>query len=272
MNNKFHLKAKKSLGQNFLKDKKIIDKIIKAGELKKGDIVLEVGPGKGHLTQRLLENDIVLFAVEKDKRLYDFLEEKFQKEIKEKKFFLIKDDVLNLDFGNLGLKNQKFKIIANLPYYITGLFISKTLENKIVPSLMVLLLQKEVVERVTDSEKNKKENIFSLSIKVFGKAKYIITVSKKLFKPVPKIDSAVLQISDISKENFKKNNITEQEFFEFIKSAFSNKRKQMLKNLSLKYNKEKLVKIFDQMKIDQKTRAEDLNLEIFLEILKRYYD
>jgi 16S rRNA (adenine1518-N6/adenine1519-N6)-dimethyltransferase len=267
------LRAKKTLGQNFLKNKKILEKIIQAGKIKSDELILEIGPGKGALTQELLKTGNNVIAVEKDSRLITFLEEKFQEEIESGQFKLLEGDALELDYEKLNLVNQDFIIVANLPYYITGKFLSSTLSNDNQPKKIVLLLQKEIVERITGEErqngknkKNNKENILSVSVKVYGDPKYITTVSRKNFSPEPKVDSAVLAIYNVSKGFFQDNNILEQDFFVFVKLAFGNKRKTLIKNLSQKFEKQNVEQILVKQNIDTRIRAEDLSVEELKEI------
>ncbi len=272
------IRAKKTLGQNFLKNKDILKKIVEAGDIRKDEIILEIGPGKGALTEFILATGNKVIAIEKDIRLIPILKEKFSKEIESGQFSLFEGDALDIDYSKIELNSKKFSIIANLPYYITGKFLSNTLENKIQPKKIILMLQKEIVERITGEERkngkkifSEKENILSISIKVYGDAKFITTVSKKNFSPEPSIDSAILAIYNISKYFFEKNNINEKDFFDFIKLAFSSKRKKIIKNLSQKFEKKKLEKkklenIFEKLNLDKNKRAEDLILEDFKKI------
>jgi len=247
------VKAKKSLGQNFLKSKQILDKIIKTADLKAGDVVLEVGPGKGILTEKLLEKAKKVIAVEKDQRLIEFLQEKFKKEIQNKKLELIYGDILKMNPKIL--LSSPYKIVANLPYYITGQFLRKFLSSDFPPTTMVVMLQKEVAKRTTTTNK---ESLLSLSVKAYGQPKYVTTVSAKNFSPQPKVDSAILLISNISKDFFK--NINENLFFQLIKVGFSSKRKMLINNLSFAPKRER-AQIFEDLKIPLKIRAEDLSLE-----------
>lgn len=261
-------KAKKSLGQNFLKAKSVVYEIIKTANLNSKDIVLEAGPGKGILTQSLLQTAGKVIAVEKDDNLILFLQKKFAKEIKNNKLALVKGDILDFDFKKYGLKNGNYKIVANIPYYITGKFLRKTLSSDIQPSKMILLLQKEVAERIAKSGKG---SILSISVKAYGEPKYVKTVKAGNFNPAPKVDSAILFIDNISREFFTEhkgqsfvesfNGISEEYFFKIVKTGFAHKRKFLISNLRDFMDKENLEKIFERIKINKKTRAENLSVE-----------
>lgn len=256
------IKAKKSLGQNWLKSESAIKEIVKAADLpysaeasqgENNSIVLEIGPGKGVLTKALLQTEAKVLAIEKDDNLIDFLKEKFATEIKDKKLTLIHGDILELDLTKEFKKNKigEYKLVANIPYYITGQIIRKFLsEEKLQPSLMVLMLQKEVAKRITAS---KKESLLSVSVKVYGEPKYIKTVPAGAFDPKPNVDSAILQIKNISRNFF--NNLDEGRFFEIIKKGFGQKRKQLKGNLEIDG------KILTVCRLSEKIRAEDLSLE-----------
>lgn len=264
----FIMKAKKSLGQNFLKSSKILDKIIETADLQENEVVLEVGPGKGTLTEKLLEKSEQVIAVEKDDRLIEFLKEKFEKEIKIKKLILIHADILKIKNSDLfkpacqqaGITRLNYKVVANIPYYITGKLIRKFLSSDFQPTQMVLMVQKEVANRIVGEKEAKKpkENLLSLSVKVYGEPKYIKTISAKYFSPQPKVDSAILSINNISKDFFKE--IKEKNFFELIHLSFASKRKTLLNNLSSLLDKESLIQILESLDIPIKTRAEDLSL------------
>lgn len=263
------MKAKKSLGQNFLTAQSVVDKIVETANLGLQDVstnskdtVLEVGPGKGILTQALLKSAGKVVAVEKDDALIYFLKKKFKEEIKIGKLILARGDILTFDFQFYKFSN--FKIVANIPYYITGEFLRKVLSSDIQPSQMVILVQKEVAERIA---KSKKESVLSISVKAYGEPKYIQTVRRGSFAPAPKVDSAILAIYNISKNLF--TNIehlapgidTEKRFFEVVKTGFAHKRKFLLNNLSVLENKEKLKITFKQLGIDEKTRAEEVRVD-----------
>ena len=254
-------RAKKSLGQNFLKSSAILKKIIEAGEVKDTDAVLEIGPGKGALTEVLLESAGKVLAIEKDSSLVEFLKEKFAKEITEGKLELVEGDVLEFDarFAQLDFfVAQKYKIVANIPYNITGAILKKFLTAESQPTMMVLLVQLEVAKRISTEEK---ESLLSVSVKAYGKPKNVVKVPARYFSPAPKVDSAVIKISNISREFFIKNNIDEELFWQTLRAGFAHKRKILLSNLKTAIPETNWGDLFDQIKLDKKTRAEDLNLD-----------
>lgn len=257
------MKAKKHLGQNFLKSKKIVERMVKDSNINENDTVLEIGPGKGILTEELLKTSQKVVAIEKDTELLDYLNTKFSDSIKSEKLIIINDDFLKFDLENKKLKNS-YKVVANIPYYITGEIIKKILESDNQPKSMTLLVQKEVAKRIVANDK--KESILSLSIKSFGVPKITEIVKKNMFSPAPKVDSAVIFIDSISKDFFKTNKISEKKFFEVVKQGFSQKRK-MLKNNLAKFGKERVEEIFHKNNINENTRAEDLDLSVWAQII-----
>lgn len=281
-----HLPAKKSLGQNFLKSKEALRAIITAGNISAADTILEVGPGKGALTELLLPLAGKVIAVEKDARLIPLLQERFVEEIKIGKLEIIEGDILEYRPDpqplratppNLGGDRGRYKIIANIPYYITGVFLKKFLTENFKPSLMVLLLQKEVAERIV--ARDNKESILSLSVKAYGTPKYVMTVKAKYFSPAPKVDSAIILIDNISQDFFK--DISEEKFFQIVKAGFAHKRKMLAGNLKSLLPPQPLLAqegcpfpeqgkglgkgcfedTFKSLGIHEKARAEDLSLE-----------
>lgn len=242
-----HIPAKKSLGQNFLKSQKALLAMVEAGEVVEEDIVVEIGPGKGALTKYLLEKGSTVIAFEKDHRLIELLNEKFQEFILNKKFFLYEKDILEVDIEDY--VKTEYKLIANIPYYITGEITRTFLSGKCKPSIMVLLVQKEVADRIVD----KKETILSLSIKVFGTPKKVMIVQKEYFSPSPKVDSAIIKISNVS--NPFKTKEEELRFFTLIKKAFGQKRKKI--NTTLKEFKDQI----KDWEIIKDKRPEELGVE-----------
>lgn len=264
--------AKKSLGQNFLKSKVALSKMLEAGEVNSEDIILEVGPGKGVLTEKLLEKAGKVIAVEKDDRLIEFLQAKFTGEIASGKLVVVHGDILDFEPDTWHLKPNTYKLIANIPYYITGQFLRKFLESDNQPERIVVMVQKEIADRIVAKES--KENLLSLSIKVFGDPKKVMKVDKENFSPAPKVDSAILLINNISKEFFIKNSISEKDFFDVLHAGFAHKRKMLLGNLKEWFKKEgrkdgeNLPQIFTALALSEKIRAEDLPLQDWMTLVK----
>jgi len=230
--------AKKSLGQHFLTSQSAVDKIVDVSDPSGDDIILEIGPGRGVLTEKLLLFAGKVIAVEKDDGLFEFLKERFKKEIENGKLDLIHGDILDFDPNIFSFyKDLNYKVVANIPYNITGAILKKFLSAEYQPECMVLMVQKEVAERIV--AKDKKESILSLSVKIYGEPKYIQTVKAGSFFPAPKVDSAILLISDISKGFFLltpsvnggKEAGREGRFFELVRAGFKSKRKKLISNL-----------------------------------------
>jgi len=257
-----NIPAKKSLGQNFLKSKVALLKMVEAGEISGKDTVLEVGPGKGVLTEKLLEKAGKVIAIEKDHRLIELLQEKFATEIADSKLVLLNQDILDL-----GLKDvpKPYKIIANIPYYITGQFLRKFLEIDSQPERIIVMVQKEIAQRIMAHDK--KESLLSISVKAYGQPKMIMKVGKENFSPAPKVDSAILAICNISKNLFTENKIEEKKFFEILHAGFAHKRKMLLGNLKSVTDKN-LAAVFTTLGLSEKIRAEDLSLNNWVQLIK----
>jgi len=257
-------RAKKSLGQNFLKSKRALSQIIAAAELSPADTVLEIGPGKGTLTELLLENAGRIIAVEKDRELIAYLREKFAEAISAGKLILIEDDILNFEFERYALRVARCAVVANIPYNITGAILRKFLSAKNQPEEMILLVQKEVAERIV--ARDKKESILSISVKAYGAPKYVAKVPARDFSPAPKVDSAIISIKNISRANFKDTD--EKFFFELVRSGFAHKRKILIKNLEAVVVPEKLRRSWSTLGLSPKIRAEDMALSGWLSLSK----
>lgn len=277
------MKAKKSLGQNWLKSESAVKEIIKAADLshfakasrdENSSVVLEIGPGRGALTKALLETGAKVIAIEKDDDLIDQLLEKFADKVASKKLSLIRGDVLTINFSTLfaslaptpDILAPTYKLVANIPYYITGQVIRKFLsEEETQPTRMVLMVQKEVAKRIIAGDK--KESLLSISVKAYGTPKYIKTVPSGAFEPKPNVDSAILLIENISRDYF--SDISEEDFFKLLKKGFAQKRKLLKGNLrSLLADSAPRGEvatrgdnIFKTCNVPIKARAENLNLE-----------
>ncbi|MEI7689325.1 MAG: 16S rRNA (adenine(1518)-N(6)/adenine(1519)-N(6))-dimethyltransferase RsmA [Candidatus Nomurabacteria bacterium] len=259
----FH-QAKKSMGQNFLKSAEALRKMCEAGEVNDKDIIVEIGPGKGALTEKLLEKAKKVVAVEKDRDLIDILSQKFVEEIKNGKFLLLNDNILYFEPSKYDLKEGEYKIIANIPYNITGAIIKRFLSEVTKPSIMTLLVQKEVAERIV--ARDNKESILSLSVKAYGTPKYIMKVHKRFFSPAPKVDSAIISINNISNSYLKDKN-KEDSFFRIIKTAFAHKRKVLRKNLEeIEKDSIRIDEMMEKLDINPKARAENIKFNKWIDI------
>ena len=261
-------RAKKSLGQHFLKSHKALSDIIDAGDIEALDIVLEIGPGKGVLTEKLLFFAGKVIAVEKDRELVLYLKEKFQKEIASGKLDLIEGDIMEFDQTILSFYEFDYKVIANIPYNITGEILRKFLSGKHQPERMVLLIQKEVAERIVarplvkHKKKEANESILSLSVKAYGKPIVISKVPARYFSPAPKVDSAIILIENISRKHFE--HTSEEFYFLAVKAGFSHKRKLLIRNLGPLASKDELKKAFNSLDIPFTARAETVPIEKWL--------
>lgn len=255
--------AKKSLGQNFLHSEKALDEIISAGNIVPGEVVLEAGPGQGALTRKLLAAGARVIAVEKDHDLVPMLHATFDAEIHTGKLILIEGDILDFIPHEHGLTAGNYKIIANIPYYITGIFIRRFLEHSDFPKQIVLLIQKEVADRIV--ARDGKQSLLSLSVASYGTPKYIATVPAGAFRPAPKIDSAIISIENISKNFFK--DVSEHTFFQTLHDCFSGKRKQVVGSLKKKGKDENFVKsVLEKNGLSPKARPEEIPLAVWKEL------
>ena len=243
--NQYNIKPTHSKGQNFLINESIYNKIIESADLKKDDIVLEVGPGLGFLTEKLSKKVKKVIAVELDDKLVEALH------CNASTVLVINKNILDINPKELGLENNNFKIVANLPYNITSFFLRKFLSSEIKPSLMVLMLQKEVVERIC--AKPPKMSLLAVSVQYYANPKKIQNVSANYFWPKPKIDSAIIELKVKSKKLKVKS--SEDDFFKLVKAGFSSKRKMLKNNLSNYYN-------INQKEIENKLKKNNFNPKI----------
>jgi 16S rRNA (adenine1518-N6/adenine1519-N6)-dimethyltransferase len=243
----------KRLGQVFLKDKAIIRKIIQTGEIKPQDQILEIGPGKGVLTQALIETKASIVAVEKDPELVKFLKDKFKTQSNLK---IVQEDIRDF-FKNIKHKTLKndYKAIGNIPYYLTSHLIQLLLESKNQPKSIILMIQKEVAQRII--KQPPKMNLLAASVQFYAKPEIICYVPKTAFSPKPKIDSAVIKITPI-----KTKGDINKKFFKVIKAGFKQPRKLLINNLSinLKIQKENIKKAYQSLNIPLKSRAQNLSI------------
>lgn len=256
---KYNTRPSKSLGQNFLIDKNILSKIVEASDIKNTDTILEVGPGLGVLTQELIKKAKKVIAVEKDKTMIDILKEITKNA---NNLEIINGDVLKSE----EIKNikDKYKVVANIPYYLTAPLIRNFLEATNQPEEIILMIQKEVAQRICSNPPNM--SLLSIAVQFYADAKIFSYVSKNCFWPAPKIDSAIIKI--IPQKN--KNNISSDLFFKIVKAGFSHPRKQLSGNLSIVLKKDRGVidKLLEDADINPKRRAETLSIDEWIKIAK----
>jgi len=263
------------LGQNFLKDKSVVDKIIQSANLSPDDFVIEIGPGEGVLTEELAKYAGKVIAIEIDSELCKLLRNKFSNK---KNVEIINADILKVNLklllnsqgSTLGAPKVEpwgnYKVIANLPYYITSPIIRLFLESEFPPKEMILMVQKEVAERIV--EKPGKMSILAVSVQYYAKPELLFYVDKKSFDPVPKIDSAVMKIIPHPSPLLKREGEFRKNFFRVVRAGFSAKRKTLLNNLASSFHlgkyevEEKLKKIG----LSPKVRAQELSIEQWKEL------
>lgn len=259
---KNNLWTKKNLGQNFLVSKNVLNRIVDSAKISDDDTVVEIGPGLGVLTEELSKNAKLVLAIEKDYDLVEFLRRRFKSH---KNVKIIHGDVLTYD---LELMAYGYKIVANLPYNITSPVIRKFLEAENKPSEMIIMVQKEVGERLVAKPSNSDRGILTVMIEFYGYAEIIDIVKRICFWPIPNVDSAIIKI--ILKQ---KNRGTEEpknlgtidpiSFMRLVKIGFSQKRRQIHHPLSsgLHLSKVEISDILKATNIEPTLRAEDLRLE-----------
>lgn len=260
---KHDIRPSKRLGQNFLIDKQVLQKILKAAGLEKNDIVLEIGPGIGTLTKELAKRTKQVIAVEKDKKMVEILKELLEcwnvRNVK-----VVEADILKIPlFSNL-LPNT-YKLVANLPYYIVSPVIRKFLETEVQPQLMVLMVQKEVAQRIM--AKPPRMNLLAISVQFYSAPEIVSYVSKKCFWPQPKVDGAIIRIPRIA-TNLPQ--IDTNLFFKIVKAGFAHPRKLLVNNLCfvLKLEKGKVRAWLEKNRIDPSQRAQALKVEDWINLTK----
>ena len=268
----YKLKPAKAKGQNFLINHEVLKKIAKTANLTKNDYILEIGPGFGILTEALLKSSKKVLAVELDKRLAYFLKQKFKGQ---KNLEILEADILKIKNFDLAKKlgNQKYKIVANLPYAISKPVLKKFLTYEPKPELMVVLLQKEVAEKIV--AQSGKMSLLSLSVQFYGQAKIIDYVAKQNFYPQPQVESAILKIKinqTLPAEISRIKNFEEKKFWQIVKIGFSSPRKQLQNNLSagLKLDKHIVKDKLKLAKLEENIRPEDLTFKNWADIYQQF--
>lgn len=259
----YSFRFSKSLGQNFLVDKNFVEKIVDAADVKDRN-VLEIGPGIGTITYEMAKSAKKVVAIEIDSALIPIIEENMEEF---DNFKLIHEDILKANLEEIveeEFDGEAFKVVSNLPYYITTPIIEKLVTSKLPCTDMTIMVQKEVADRMLATEKDKEYSSLSVFIKYFSKAEKITNVPKSVFMPQPKIDSTVLKL----KLRKYRDDVDENKLFLLVRAGFNKRRKTILNSLSDAVEKDKLRLAFDKLGINEKLRAENLSLDDFIDLTK----
>ncbi len=259
-----NIKAKKSLGQNFLIDNNIINKISDSITASSDDLIIEIGPGMGALTKILKNKNCNIICYEIDTDMIPYLNKITNDKVK-----VIYGDILkqNIKEDIKDIKYNNLYIVGNLPYYITTSIIKFLINEKLPIHEMVFMVQEEVADRFTANEGNKDYGSITLFLKYYFNLEKLFKVSKKCFNPVPKVESAIIKLS----KRIDKPDVEEEKYFEFINDAFRMKRKTLKNNLS-NYDFNKVKVVLDKYNLPETIRAELLSEDMFIEIFKSLID
>ena len=267
---KYNISAKKNLGQNFLIDESVVENILTTSDIKKEDLVIEIGPGLGTLTSKLVERAGKVICIELDSKMIEILDERFKLYNNLK---IINDDVLKIDLNQLINKEindfKSTKIVANLPYYITTPILMKLLEEKLDVKDITVMIQKEVAERLACKPGEKETGSITYTVWYYSNPKIITDVSKESFIPKPEVTSSVIKFEILDKPRI--NVKDEKKYFKLIKTAFLQKRKTLVNALingKIFDSKEEIENILDKIGLDKKIRGEKLTLEDYKKILE----
>lgn len=273
--NTYKIQANKSLGQNFLIDDCVIEKIIESSNIEKEDLIIEIGPGLGVLTERLLKKSNNVVVIEIDKKMIEILQNRF---CLNRNLEIINNDVLKVDLEKL-IKNKKeqtninkVKIVANLPYYISTPIIMKLLENRLEISEIIVMVQKEVAQRLGAETGKREAGAITYAVEYYAQATPIIDVPKESFIPSPKVESQVIKLE--VRQNPKIEVEDEKLLFNIIQKSFMQRRKTLsnaLINNKILDSKEKVEKMFKTLEIPSNVRGENLTLEEFGKIANYVY-
>ena len=261
---KYNITASKALGQNFLIDENIIKNTIKGASIKKEDLIIEIGPGLGTLTEEIAKSAGKVICVELDKRMIEILKERF---FLYDNIEFINEDVLKLDLDKIIEENGELsaKIVANLPYYITTPIIMKLLETRAKFESITVMVQKEVADRLCAKTGTREAGAITYAVEYYSNARKLFTVPNSSFIPIPNVESEVITL-EVKQDKYK-NVKNEEVLFKIIKLAFMQRRKTLSNALSgLDFSKDEIRKILIELNIDEKVRGEALSLDKFIEI------
>lgn len=261
----YHIAPNKLRGQNFLLDEEVLDYIIKKAGVNKDDLVLEVGPGLGALTQKLAlhAKQVIAFEIEEN---FSSPLDKIQK--MNSNVEIIWQDILKLNINQWqeiisSKKSKHYKIVANIPYYLTGKFIQKFVSFDPVPESLTLMVQKEVAERI--EAKDGKMSLLALAVKLYAQVELLRLVGRDSFWPAPKVDSAIIHIFEIKKWS---HPVDEKKTWQLIKRAYAKKRKKLVNNLlsDPSISKKELISALKSLGIDENVRAENLQAQDWVKL------
>ena len=265
-----HISARKKYGQNFLIDANILRQIVEAAEITKEDLVLEIGPGLGALTEQLLKAAGKVIAVEVDQVLIPVLQENLKDY---SNLVLLNEDILKVDLDALLQKEgdgRKAKVVANLPYYITTPIVAELLEKQSSLESITVMVQKEVAQRMQEGPGSKAYGALSLLVQYYAKAELMMTVSSSCFIPKPDVDSAVIRLRIYEPKERPVQTTHEKEMFELIRAAFNQRRKTLLNAVgnaaNLSYTKEQIREALSKMGKEETIRGEALTPQEFAEL------
>lgn len=259
--NQYGLKANKRLGQNFLINNEIIEEIVEKSEITDEDTVIEIGPGLGSLTKALLPVAKKVIVVELDPNMVDILKNRFL----EKNLEIIYGDILKVNLSEIIENEKSVKVVANLPYYITTPILMKLLEERYKLKSITVMVQKEVGERICSNPGTKEYGAITVATKYYSVPQKIIDVPKDNFMPMPEVDSCVIKLDVLEKPSVEVEN--ENKFFEIVRNGFNHRRKTISNSLSSgNIEKDKVIKVLNELQIDEKLRAENLSIEDFAKI------
>lgn len=264
--NKYKLSANKNLGQNFLINDDVVEKIVDSADVNEEDLIIEIGPGLGNLTEYLLERAGKVIAIELDNRMIEILQDRFSLY---NNFELLNQDVLKVNLEELIRNNKndkikKAKIVANLPYYITTPIIMKLLEEKLDIESITVMIQKEVADRLIAVPGSKLSGAITYCVYYYATAEGVTIVENNSFIPEPAVDSEVIKLL-IRKEHPVELE-DESEFFKLIKVSFMQRRKTLINSIvngGIVKNKEEAKQLFDDLDLDYNVRGETLTIEQF---------
>ena len=255
----FFMKAKKSLGQNFLIDNNVINKIIDEVSACEDDLIIEIGPGRGALTSKLKNKGCNVIAYELDRDLSNILSK-----LEDEKLHVIYGDFLKSNIND-DIKNIKYNnlyLIGNLPYYITTPIIEHIIDEKLEFSKFTIMIQKEVAERFMAEAGTKDYGYITLVLKYYFNISKVCDVSKYAFNPVPKVESSV--VSFVPRKD--KLDVDADGYFKFLKNAFRQKRKNLRNNLNGLYDLDMVLQVLNKYGLDLSVRAENLSIDVFVDI------